>query len=76
MGFKKDDPCDVQKSSFNHCVVFLPVSTLRGTDQGRAVFGFLFYNFIDQAVLLGLFRIHEIIALRVPFNFVFILPGM
>jgi|GEM_PF-3767985 len=33
MESKKDDSCGIQKSSFNDCVVFFPVSTFWGTDQ-------------------------------------------
>jgi len=33
MGFKKDDSGCLPKSSFSDCLVFLPVSTKRGTVQ-------------------------------------------
>jgi len=39
MEFKKDDPGWIPKSSFSNClVVFLPVSTKRGTVQIKAIF--------------------------------------
>jgi len=55
MGLKKDDSCGIQKSSFNTCVVFLPVSTLRGTDHtGGFVMGLHSiiqgYTFLPEAL--------------------------
>jgi len=39
MGFKKDDSGTIPKSSFtNYLVVFLPVSTKRGTVQKNPLF--------------------------------------
>jgi len=40
MGFKKDDPGRIPKSSFSLSLVFYPVSTFRGTVQKGL---FLFY---------------------------------
>jgi hypothetical protein len=48
MGFKKDDPGTIPKSSFrNHLIVFLPVSTKRGTVQQAC-----FYNLDKTPTLI------------------------
>jgi hypothetical protein len=45
MGFKKDDSSRIPKSSFkNYLVVFLPVSTKRGTVQVVCFFLLKFLN--------------------------------